>query len=397
MSARPHTMEKGLPNPGSPDRSNPDSTSQPRQRIAHVPADHRAVPAPPQVFSSPLPSVPPRSAPMFLNCQAGFEPLLAQELAAAGATIVEQGPGWARTAAPLVPENLAFPHLTLLAPTEIRGESVNALAQRVAEYFLAQLRGERIEAAWPCVWNGPAEIVGLGRRIKAVEVACGELLKKKLSRVARLAVDELPRGAGPVRGLFVTFTDFGHAWVAREAWNHGQRRMADDDLAPSRSYLKVEEAYVVLGREPVPGETVCDLGAAPGGWSYSAAKRGARVVAIDNGPLKGGALDHPQIEHRCEDAFRFAPPPEQPFDWLFCDMLEEPHHVVRHIVSPWLERRWCRGFVINLKFGRVDAISLLKELRAADSPFAQHAARWSIRHLYHDREEFTVVGELAAR
>ena len=89
---------------------------------------------------------------------------------------------------------------------------------------------------------------------------------------------ELPRGAGPARGLFVFFADFGRVFAAREAWLGGQRRMADDDAAPSRSYLKVEEAYIVLGREPAAEETVVDLGAAPGGWSYSAAKRGARVI-----------------------------------------------------------------------------------------------------------------------
>jgi 23S rRNA (cytidine2498-2'-O)-methyltransferase len=172
--------------------------------------------------------------------------------------------------------------------------------------------------------------------------------------------------------------------------------MADDSLAPSRSYLKVEEAYVAFGREPQPDETVCDLGAAPGGWSYSAAKRGARVIAIDNGPLKGGALNHPQIEHRREDAFRFSPAAANlsEFDWLFCDMVEEPHHVLRNIVEPWLARGWCRRFVINLKFGRVDAIALLRELRAPGSPFVAHAPAARIRHLYHDREEFTVFGHV---
>jgi len=93
------------------------------------------------------------------------------------------------------------------------------------------------------------------------------------------------------------------------------------------------------------------LGAAPGGWSYSAVKRGARVIAIDNGPLKGGALDHPRIEHRREDAFKFTPGDAR-YDWLFCDMVEEPHNVLRNIVEPWLAGRWCRRFVINLKFGR---------------------------------------------
>jgi 23S rRNA (cytidine2498-2'-O)-methyltransferase len=320
--------------------------------------------------------------------------MLAGELADAGEVSVESGPGWARVEGGAPIEGLAFPHLTLLAPVELKGESVNALAQGVADYFLTSLRGERIEAAWPCVWQGPTEVVGLGRRISSVEAAFGELLKKKLARIAKLAVFDAPRGVRPARGLFVYFTDFGRVFAAREAFFHGQRRMADDDLAPSRSYLKVEEAYIVLGREPAEGERVCDLGAAPGGWSYSAAKRGARVVAIDNGPLKGGALNHPRIEHRLEDAFKFVPPAGEAFDWLFCDLVEEPHHVVQHIAATWLARGWCRRFVLNLKFGRVDAVALLRELRAADSPFAQYAPGTRIRHLYHDREEFTLVGEV---
>jgi 23S rRNA (cytidine2498-2'-O)-methyltransferase len=337
---------------------------------------------------------------MLITCQAGYETLLARELVELhGLAVDEQGPGWVRLSAldsQLSTGRLAFAHLTLFEPVEIRGDSVNALASRIAEFFLGNVRGERIEGAWPNVWLGPQETVGLGRRLSAVEAAVGELWKKKLARVAKLAVADVPRGAGLARGLFVFFTDFGRAFVARAARVHGQRRMADDELAPSRSYLKVEEAYVVLGREPTTGETVCDLGAAPGGWSYSAAKRGARVVAVDNGPLKGGALDHLRIEHRREDAFGFSPPPGETFDWLFCDLLDEPHHVMQHIVGPWLARGWCRRFVVNLKFGRVDAITLLREVRAPGSPLATHAPKARISHLYHDREEFTVVGEIGS-
>ncbi len=353
---------------------------------------------------------------MLLTCQAGFEELLARELTELrGASIAEQGPGWVRVEnnavlqpAPDATEHgrkhgavtdLAFAHLTLVAPIEIRGDAVNPLATRVAEFFLASLRGERVEGAWPSVWLGPHEFVGLGRRISAVEAAFGEQLRKRLSRVAKLATGDLPRGvsAGPVRGLFVFFVDFGRAFVAREAWVHGQRRMADDDLAPSRSYLKIEEAFVVFGREPAPGETVCDLGAAPGGWSYSAAKRGARVLAIDNGSLKGGALNHPQIEHRTDDAFHFNFEAGTTFDWMFCDLLEEPHHVMKNLIEPWLARGWCQRFVFNLKFGHVEPIALLRELRAPDSPLSRHAPHTVIKHLYHDREEFTVVGEVRPR
>jgi 23S rRNA (cytidine2498-2'-O)-methyltransferase len=150
----------------------------------------------------------------------------------------------------------------------------------------------------------------------------------------------------------------------------------------------------VLGREPAPGELVVDLGAAPGGWSYSAAKRGARVIALDNGPLKGGALDNPLIEHRRADAYGHRPGPGERADWMFCDLVDDPHHVLRNLITPWLEQRWCRRFVVILKFGRVDALALLREVRAPDSVFTRLAPGTRVRHLYHDREEFTLVGEL---
>ncbi len=140
---------------------------------------------------------------------------------------------------------------------------------------------------------------------------------------------------------------------------------------------------------------VVDLGAAPGGWSYSAAKRGARVIAVDNGPLKGGALDHPLIEHRREDAFGFRPTADERVDWLFCDLVEEPHHVARNLIAPWLEQRWCRRFVVILKFGRVDPIALLHEVTGPGSVFMRATSRMHVRHLHHDREEFTLVGEVA--
>ncbi len=340
---------------------------------------------------------------MLSLCQHGYEALLERELADAGLAVSAKGSGWAR-ATEGNPETLAFPQITLLAEREFTGESVNGLAQQLADFFLESLRGERIDAPWPCVFAMVPEVVGLGRRASGVEKAFLELLKKKLSRIAKLAQPDAPRTAGKVRGLFVFFADFGKVYASREAWLGGQRRMADDDAAPSRSYLKVEEAYIVLGREPQAGETVVDLGAAPGGWSYSAAKRGAQVIAVDNGPLKGGALNNPRIEHRLEDAFGFRPAFADPAggaaamkmgcDWLFCDMVEDPHHVTRNIVTPWLSGGWCRRFVINLKFGHVDSLALLREIRAADSPFTRYATNVRIRHLYHDREEFTVVGEL---
>lgn len=328
-------------------------------------------------------------------CSAGCEAMLAGELRDAGLTVGESGAGFVPASGwgdP--PPDPAFAHLVLRRPTALGGDSVNALAQAVADDFLESLRDEKIEAEWPLVVGCAPEPTGLGRRASAVRRVLGELLQRRVGRVARLAVDDLPRGCGPRRGLFVHLTDFGRAYVAREAWSGGQRRMADDPAAPSRSYLKIEEAYGVLGREPVAGETVCDLGAAPGGWSYSAVRREARVTAVDNGPLKGGALGHPLIRHRREDAFVFRPPAGDVYDWMFCDLVEEPHRVLRDLVEPWLAGRLCRRFVVMLKFGRTDPVALLRELRAADSPLVRHAPGFRVRHLFHDRDEFTVVGKV---
>ena len=333
---------------------------------------------------------------ILITCQAGFEQLLSDELQEVGLHAASSGPGWVladgAVAGQALPE-LAFAHRIFPDVLELSAESVNGLAKGIADFFLGDLKGERIEATWPCVFDGPASLTGLGRRISAVEKAFQEIFSKRLSRVAKLAVPEIPRGLGESRGLFVWFPDFKKVVISRTCIANGPRRMADDDLAPSRSYLKVEEAYHVIGQEPTTGETVADLGAAPGGWSYSAAKRGAKVYAVDNGPLKGGALGHANIVHLSEDAFHFTPP-DGSCDWLLCDLVEEPHHVISTLVEPWLSRRLCKRFIINLKFGRVDPIGLLRELRAPSSTFVTHAKDVKIRHLYHDREEFTVTGRV---
>jgi 23S rRNA (cytidine2498-2'-O)-methyltransferase len=331
---------------------------------------------------------------MIVCCQPGFEAFAEKELSAHGIPVAERGAGWLRADANTAPPELCFAQAILTDAVEVTGGSVNALAAGAAEVFFASAREERFAGAWPLAARFAGGLDGLGRRADGVERAVLERVRKRMARVARLAERAAPRGIGRARGLFLFFAGFERLFVARECIGGGQRRMADDPLAPSRSYLKIEEAYGVLGREPAAGETVADLGAAPGGWSYSAARRGARVVAVDNGPLKGGALGHPLIEHRREDAFRFQPEPGARFDWLFCDLVEEPHHVMRDIVEPWLTRGWCRRFVAILKFGRVEPVALLREITAPGGVLATRAGGWRARHLYHDREEFTLVGEV---
>jgi len=314
-------------------------------------------------------------------CQAGYEAFLIKEL---GGAVEKTGPGW--VLGPDANGESCFAHLSLKAPALVEGKSLNALAGAMADSFTSSTKGERFEGPWPfCVES--AGDPGLSRRAKTAAEECFAAVKGRMSRVAKLAVQGRP-APGPARGFFAYLPTFDRAYVAREAVAGGQRRMADDPQAPSRSYLKVEEAYGILTREPQANETVVDLGAAPGGWSYSAAKRGALVVAVDNGPLKGGAL-HPGIAHRAEDAFKFAP--EAPVDWLYCDMVEDPDRIT-DLLGQWLDKGWCRRFIVNLKFGRNDPLRVLANAETLRSKCALLRAR----HLFHDREELTLVGERAS-
>lgn len=287
--------------------------------------------------------------------------------------------------------DLCFAHLQLIHVTAIETAAINAQAAGLIEYFMEQIRGVEVVDGWPLIFRFADGINGLGQRVKAVEKEFRSRLRKRTARLERTAGTDLPRGGGESFGLFVYYTAFDRFCASTQAWSGGQRRMADDPAAPSRSYLKTEEAFSAMGLEPSAGQTAVDLGAAPGGWSYSVAKRGAHVVAIDNGPMKGGAMDHPLIEHRRDDAFKFMPAPGEVFDWLLCDLVEEPHHVMR-LIEQWLKRGHCRNFVVNLKFGRANALRLLDEVHDRNGRILPYCSTLRIRHLFHDRDEFTLMG-----
>ena len=314
--------------------------------------------------------------------QKNFEAFLAKE---AGG-VLAKGPGWVLSRGNET--DLCFAHLSLVDPVELRAETVNSLAGELADYFLETSRDERYEAVWPLCFEASSK-TGLSSRCRGVEEAFLEKTSR-MARVMKLAQAGRP-GLGASRGLFVYLADFKRAFAARQAWGGGQRRMADDPRAPSRSFLKIEEAYLVLREAPQAGETVADLGAAPGGWSYSAAKRGARVLAVDNGPLKGGAANNPLVRPLAEDAFKFRPALKM--DWLFCDLIEEPRKVLE-LLRRWAESGWCRKFIVNLKFGRNDPLALLQEALSPRNVLSRSCSVLRARHLYHDREEITLAGLL---
>lgn len=326
----------------------------------------------------------------FAICQNGFEALTRDELTdlrrvkTLGYTV-----GCVNYTGKLA--NCVFPHFYANESETLEDQGVKSLAKRLFDYFINTTKDIKFESSWYAVFMDSRNEPGLSRRMKSIKEAFFEILKKRMSRVSKLMLDDVPKKPGDYVGLLVYVTDFNKLNAAVSFHYNGQCRMADDPLAPSRSYLKVEEGYRVLGHSPLQNDLVVDLGAAPGGWSFSAAKRGATVFAIDNGPLKKGALQWDTIIHKKADAFKFVP--DTRMDWLFCDLVEEPHHVMQ-MISQWFANRRCRSFVINFKFGHVNPIKLIAELESSTGMLMPHTDNAKVVHLYHDRDEVTLVGTL---
>lgn len=183
-------------------------------------------------------------------------------------------------------------------------------------------------------------------------------------------------------------------------WEQGILRLKFPPSAPSRSTLKLEEAWHWFipksdwQAKIESGRTAVDLGAAPGGWTWQLVNRNMFVTAVDNGPMSAELMESGQVDHRREDAFTFKP--AKPVDMLVCDVVEKPSQVTA-LMAKWAVNRWASVLIFNLKlpmkqrFAEVEAC--LEQLQAS---LATAQLRYSLeaKHLYHDREEITVYLEL---
>ncbi|MBF0484556.1 MAG: rRNA methyltransferase [Candidatus Omnitrophica bacterium] len=336
---------------------------------------------------------------IFVTCKSGFEQILSRELVLNKFSSIKNGSGWVLAN---IDESLGlpdtrcremcFPLIMLENPLNIEGSSVNNFVETLISIFIDKIKAMKIESTWFYGFSSAGED-NCVQRVKTIEQSWFEKLRKRMSRVAKLAKNGIPYSSNFLFGFFVYFIDSKHAFVSLQAMAFGQQRMQMDARAPSRSYLKVEEAYQIMGIGPKAGETVIDLGAAPGGWTYSALKRGANVIAVDNGALTDELLTYPNVKHLKEDALSFHPPSLKCVDWLFCDIIEKPELIMR-LIKKWVENKWCHKFIINFKVGYADPITVIEKIRNPQTGLISLCKLFKIRQLYHDREEITVMGEV---
>jgi 23S rRNA (cytidine2498-2'-O)-methyltransferase len=182
-------------------------------------------------------------------------------------------------------------------------------------------------------------------------------------------------------------------------WPGGVPRLKFPRAAPSRSTLKLEEAFLTfLGardRDALlrPGLRAVDLGAAPGGWTWQFVQRHIHVTAVDNGAMDAQLMESGLVEHVRADGFRYQP--GKPVDWMVCDIVEQPIRVAR-LAGQWFAQGWCRRAIFNLKLPMKKRYAEVRRCLEETESMAARAgrrARLRCKQLYHDREEVTVYLE----
>jgi len=204
--------------------------------------------------------------------------------------------------------------------------------------------------------------------------------------------------------VHLVFSDSSQCMVAfsypknRHSQLLGITRLKFPAEAPSRSTLKLEEAiqlFLSPNQQSVclqKGMTAVDLGACPGGWTYQLVSRGIHVEAIDNGAMAESLMATGLVKYQAADGFKYKPL-DGHVDWLVCDMIEKPERVAQ-LMTDWLCSRKATSTIFNLKLPMKQRFQTVKVLISAIIDALnerQIKHKLSAKHLYHDRDEITVI------
>lgn len=219
--------------------------------------------------------------------------------------------------------------------------------------------------------------------------------KKQLAKAGRL--DQASPNRLHVFFLSTCAAFVGYSQTNNDSeWAGGVPRLRFPSQAPSRSTLKLEEAFLRFlphseqEQYLKPGMVAVDLGAAPGGWTWQLVRRGMKVYAVDNGPMDSAVMDSGLVTHTQMDGFRYTP--QAPVDWMVCDIVEQPIRIAQ-LAAKWLQAGWCKNTIFNLKLPmkkRHEEVTRCLDL--IHSELTKETINYQLvaKQLYHDREEITV-------
>ncbi|MBG7035455.1 23S rRNA (cytidine(2498)-2'-O)-methyltransferase RlmM [Pseudomonas aeruginosa] len=341
---------------------------------------------------------------LLMHCRPGFEGEVCAEIAEHAATL--EIPGYAKSkpasahvefvcqdadGAERLMRRLRFSDL-IFPRQGARGPGFIELpeSQRI-EVLLAEL------ASYPVCGSLWLEVLDTNAG-KEVSTFCRKFekpLRAALVKAGRLQEDPaLPR-------LLLTFRSGREVFVGlaeprnSALWPMGIPRLKFPREAPSRSTLKLEEAWHQFiprsewDKRLAPDMLAVDLGAAPGGWTWQLVNREMRVTAVDNGPMAENLMYSGLVDHQKVDGYQYRP--RQRVDWMVCDIVEKPARTGA-LIETWIGEGLCREAVVNLKLPMkqryAEVRKILQRLRES---FDARGLKVAIgcKQLYHDREEVT--------
>jgi 23S rRNA (cytidine2498-2'-O)-methyltransferase len=180
-------------------------------------------------------------------------------------------------------------------------------------------------------------------------------------------------------------------WASRRPGGLSRLRLPED--AVSRAYLKMEEALRWSRLPLVPGQSVVELGAAPGGSCQALLRRGLLVTGVDPAEMDAVVLAHPRFTHVRKRAAEVRRREFRGVQWLVADLNVAPNYtldtveaIVRH---PQVN---IRGLLLTLKLPAWDladeAPNYLARIRSWGFRYV-HA-----RQLQYNHQEFCVAAHI---
>lgn len=210
------------------------------------------------------------------------------------------------------------------------------------------------------------------------------LIEDELRKIPPLERHFPPESAIPDIGCFSLLDKNTLVFSARrwKKWPLGQTFFVEDKRnPPNRAYLKLWEALMLLDRYPRPGETVLDLGASPGGWTYVMQSLGTQVTAVDKADLDPAIARLPRVTCLKQSAFALDPAAwPQAVDWVLCDVACYPDRLYP-LVMNWIRSGKSRQMIFTIKLQGQTDLEIIRQFQAI--PGAR------VMHMYQNKHEAT--------
>ncbi|MBY0516658.1 MAG: hypothetical protein K2P81_07115 [Bacteriovoracaceae bacterium] len=142
--------------------------------------------------------------------------------------------------------------------------------------------------------------------------------------------------------------------------------------APSRAWLKAEEAIELSGLDLKSGDSAIEVGSAPGGAVYALLKRGLHVRAVDPAVMDESLKVFPNYRHIKKPFQELTPEETEGVDWWFSDLNLAPGTVLSHVGRLLREVKKPKALIITLKLGK-------PEMAAEVSQHEQRVREWGFR------------------